>query len=590
MVKIPTLARLLVGLVASLTTTEAAPRQLFLLLGQSNMAGRGPLDQSPQLADPRIKVFTAANTWAPAQDPLHFDKPELAGVGPGLMFARQLEAADPTMEIGLVPAAVGGSSLDDWAPGGKLYTAALERARAALTGGELAGVLWHQGESDSAPEKAATYATRFSVFVARLRTDLRTPDLPVVVGETGRFRPDGAEINAVLAALPNQIPHCAFVASDGLADKGDRLHFDTSSARDLGRRYAGEWLKLHRATLPPPPEPEWHDVTTWGVEGREFVNEQRERWFDRLPAEAKEKVGDIIWNLSRDSSGMVAHFRTDATVIHVRYDLTKDQLAEPHMSAVGRSGVDLYARDETGHWRWVAVSRPESPTVKAELIHGLAPGFREYALYLPLANGLSSLSIGVTVGARFEGLRPRTSPIVFYGTSINHGYSASRPGMTHIAILGRRLDWPVANLGFSGNGRMDLAAARLLGRIDAAVFVIDCLPNMNPVMVAEKTVPFVRLLRELRPETPIVLVEDRRIANEWIVPVRRNFHDDNHAALLAAFTSLTKAGVSNLYYIQGDNLLGDDNDGTVDSSHPNDLGFFRQANAMEPELRRVLGR
>jgi hypothetical protein len=202
----------------------------------------------------------------------------------------------------------------------------------------------------------------------------------------------------------------------------------------------------------------WHDVTTWGVEGREWTERPRARWFDRFPAEAQKTVTDKVWNLSRDSTGMVVRFRTDAPSIHVHYKLMKAQLGMPHMPATGVSGVDLYARNTKGEWRWVGVTRPDTQEVKVEIIKDLAPGLREYAAYLPLYNGVESMSIGVPAGAAFEGLAPRPRPIVFYGTSITHGACASRPGMVHPAILGRRFDLPVVNLGFSGNGRMDAAS------------------------------------------------------------------------------------------------------------------------------------
>ncbi len=202
----------------------------------------------------------------------------------------------------------------------------------------------------------------------------------------------------------------------------------------------------------------------------------------------------------------------------------------------------------------------------------------------------SKLSIGVSAGAKFEPLAPRTTkPIVFYGTSITHGASASRPGMVHTAILGRRLDRPVINLGFSGNGRMDAAVGDYLGTIDAAVFVIDCLPNMDPKQVREKCIPLVKQLRAARPHTPIVLVEDRRHTNAWILPKLNQFHTDNHAALRECFDKLQQEGITQLYYIRGDDLLGEDSEGATDGSHPSDLGFVRQADIFEPVIRTALG-
>jgi len=332
----------------------------------------------------------------------------------------------------------------------------------------------------------------------------------------------------------------------------------------------------------------WHDVTGWGVEGRGWGDEPRARFFDRFPAAAEATVTPAVWNLSRDSAGMLARFRTDAATIRVRVALRSARLAMPHMPASGASGIDLYARNDDGAWRWVAATKPDAQALDVVLVEGLAPGKREYAAYLPLYNGVESLEIGVPAGTSLTGLEPRPRPIVFYGTSITHGACASRPGMTHAAILGRRLDRPVLNLGFSGNGRRDAAVGELLGRLDAACYVIDCLPNMDAAVVRERCVPLVRRLRGQRPMTPIVLVEDRRFTNEWIVPATRSFHDGNHAALREAFASLQTAGVGRLWYIPGDGLLGADGEGTVDASHPNDLGFMRQADAFEPVLRAAL--
>ena len=337
-------------------------------------------------------------------------------------------------------------------------------------------------------------------------------------------------------------------------------------------------------------ELDWHDVTAWGVEGRILPDQERKRWFDRLPASAEGRVTPAVWSLSRDSAGMMVRFKTDAPSIHVHYKVMKDKLGLPHMPATGVSGVDLYARDSDGRWKWVQVTKPATQEVKAEIIKDLAPGYREYAAYLPLYNGVEFLSIGVPKGAKFEGQAPRPRPIVFYGTSITHGACASRPGMVHTGILGRRFDMPVVNLGFSGNGRMDAAVGEYLVQLDAAVYVIDCLPNMQPAQVTEKCVPLVRQLRAAKPETPIVLVEDRRFTNDWITPLKRQFHTDNHAALRAAYDSLVKEGVKNLHYIEGDKLYGEDTEGATDASHASDLGFMRQADLFEPVLRRALGR
>jgi hypothetical protein len=348
---------------------------------------------------------------------------------------------------------------------------------------------------------------------------------------------------------------------------------------------------LPGATPIPAKEPalRWHDITRWGVEGRAWPEEQRERWFDRLPASAKDKVTKNVWNLSRDSAGMMVRFRTDSPTLWVNYILRSERMAGPNMTAIGASGIDVYARDQQGKWKWVGVTRPDKKVVRQAILSGLAPGLREYAAYLPLFNGIESLKIGVAEGANFEPLPPRgEKPIVFYGTSITHGASASRPGNVHTAILGRRFDRPVINLGFSGNGRMDLEVGQFLTRIDAAMYVIDCLPNMNPAEVAEKCVPLVKLLRNARPGTPIILVEDRRFANSWVWPSKDKHHTDNHMALRMSFETLKADGVTGLFYIEGDALIGTDTEGTTDGSHPNDLGFARQAEIFHPVLEAAL--
>ncbi len=332
----------------------------------------------------------------------------------------------------------------------------------------------------------------------------------------------------------------------------------------------------------------WYDVTSFNVEGRILPEQPRKRWFDRLPVSAESKVTPAVWNLSRHSAGMMVRFKTDATAIHVHYKLLNKNLAMSHMPATGVSGIDLYARDLQSKWRWVQVTRPNSQEVKTRLVSGLAKGEREYAAYLPLYNGIEFLSIGVSPGSKLKGLQRRQKPIVFYGTSITHGACASRPGMVHTAILGRRFDMPVVNLGFSGNGKMHTEVGEYLTQIDAAAYVIDCLPNMNAKMVEQRCIPLVKHIRAKKPNTPIVLVEDRRNTNSWIIPARAAHHTANHAALKKAFETLKAQSFKNLHYIPGDALYGTDGDGATDGSHANDLGFFRQADVFEPILRNAL--
>jgi hypothetical protein len=335
----------------------------------------------------------------------------------------------------------------------------------------------------------------------------------------------------------------------------------------------------------------WYDVRSVVVEGQGWADTKAP--FDRLPAKAEKRVRPPVWSLSRNSTGLCARFVTDATTLHARWTLTGKNLALPHMPATGVSGLDLYARTDAGKWQWVANGRPTGETTSARLVTGLSAGPREFLLYLPLYNGVSSVEVGLPKAAKLTKAddRPagRRKPVVFYGTSITQGGCASRPGMVHTAILGRRFEVPVVNLGFSGNGTLDPELAPLLGEIDAAVYVLDCLPNLDAKRVAERTGPFVTALRKARPDAPILLVEDRFYTNSPLLPGQRRHNTENHAALKKAYEVLTAAGVKHLHYLSGDGLLGDDGEGTVDGSHPTDLGFLRQADAFAGALAPLLG-
>lgn len=334
----------------------------------------------------------------------------------------------------------------------------------------------------------------------------------------------------------------------------------------------------------------YYDIRPLGVEGKAF--EDTKAPFDRLPGRAEGVVRAPVWSLSRDSAGMAVRFVTDAPAIHARWSLTKASLAMPHMAATGVSGLDLYVRTDAGRWHWLAVGKPAAQSTTATLVGNLPTGKREYLLYLPLYNGVSKVEVGVPKGHSLwqADARPvsRQKPIVFYGTSITHGACASRPGMCHPAILGRRFDRPVVNLGFSGNGTMDAEVGALVTEIDAAVYVIDCLPNMDAKAVAAKAEPLVRQLRKARPNVPIVLVEDRTYADAFLLKAKADRSAASRAELKKAYDKLVADGITGLHYLEGTKLLGEDGDDTVDSSHPTDLGFMRQADAMDAVLRPIL--
>lgn len=244
----------------SLLSSAQQPTDLYLLIGQSNMAGRGAVDSISKISTPAILVFNKSNNWVPATDPLHFDKKE-AAVGPGLSFAKTMLESQPGKIIGLIPCAVGGTSISKWQPGAydsatktHPYDDAVARAKIALKTGTLKGILWHQGEGDSGGKKYQMYARRFDSLLLNLSHDLgiNTTKIPIVIGELGPFYltkyPDShaPDLNAVLKEIPASHANIACVSTEGLTDKGDKTHFDTRSARELGKRYAEAMLQLQK--------------------------------------------------------------------------------------------------------------------------------------------------------------------------------------------------------------------------------------------------------------------------------------------------------------------------------------------------------
>ncbi len=332
---------------------------------------------------------------------------------------------------------------------------------------------------------------------------------------------------------------------------------------------------------------DWHNLREAELEGKGWS--ETKAFYDRLPARAEKMVRPPVWSLSQDSAGMCARFVTDSRTISARWILRKSNLAMPHMPASGVSGLDLYVKDH-GQWRWVGAGRPTSATNDAVLASHLAPGTNEFLVYLPLYNGVQNVELGVTPGSHFSPAPKRRNgqPIVFYGTSILHGGCASRPGMAYPSIIGRKLDRPVINLGFSGNALSEPELAQLLAELDPAAYVIDPLPNMDAALVRERIEPFIHTLRQAHPKTSIVLVESLAYADGFFVAPRKERYTASNAALRTVFARLKKDGVSNLHYVTGENLIGNDGEGTVDGTHPNDLGFMRMAEKIEPVLRKLV--
>jgi lysophospholipase L1-like esterase len=332
---------------------------------------------------------------------------------------------------------------------------------------------------------------------------------------------------------------------------------------------------------------QWHRIEPKDVEGQGWPDVQSP--FDRLPAKAEGIVKDRVWALARHTSGLNVQFSTNAKSIWVRWTVSNERLAMSHMPATGVSGVDLYVK-RGNVWLFAAAGRPSAyPTNEVRLVRGSGMRAARYRLYFPLYNGVTSLEVGVDAQATFKVEPPRTSPpIVFYGTSITQGGCASRPGMSYVAILGRRLDVPVLNLGFSGSGKAEPEVARLVAELDPAVLVLDPLGNLFPSEVSERLPHFIEVIRQSHPELPILLNENLYYPTTAIDAARENRVNDSNRRLQEILRQRQAEGDRWIEIIPASNLTLLDGDGTVDGTHPTDLGMKLMADAFEPSLRRAL--
>ena len=228
-------------MVACVLQAAEANFHLYLLVGQSNMAGRGKIELQDKEAVPRVLMLNKANEWVSAVDPISFDK-TIAGVSLGRTFGIEMAKANKEVKIGLIPSAVGGTPIRRWQQNGDLYKAALKRTKLAQKDGVIKGILWHQGEGDSGKEATAKiYEAQLHAMITAWRKDLGGGNIPIVVGEMGRFFKRAKfkhVVDAALKALPGKVKHAAWVSAEGLEHKGDVVHFNAAGYRELGKRYA----------------------------------------------------------------------------------------------------------------------------------------------------------------------------------------------------------------------------------------------------------------------------------------------------------------------------------------------------------------
>ena len=226
------------------------------------------------------------------------------------------------------------------------------------------------------------------------------------------------------------------------------------------------------------------------------------------------------------------------------------------------------------------------------IIANMTPEEREYMLYLPLYDGLASLYIGVdslsTIGQPLINSPLRDKPIVMYGTSILQGACASRAGMAHTNILSRRLNRECINLGFSGQGQLNLEIADVIANVDAGCFVLDFVPNATVEQMNERFEDFYQIIRSKHPTTPIILLEDpiftHSLFNQTIAfeIARKN------KTINLIYSDLNARGDDNVYFISSKDMISDDNEATVDGIHFTDIGMMLYADLVYPVIKQCI--
>jgi len=309
----------------------------------------------------------------------------------------------------------------------------------------------------------------------------------------------------------------------------------------------------------------------------------------RVQEEDRAKLTKAVQNLALRPAGINITFQTNSKSIAAKWKL-KPYKVQANMTPIGVNGLDLYGWNGKG-WQFVYVGIPSKDENSTTLISNLDGKMRHYKIYLPLYTELSSLEIGIDESAEIKPADPayiNQKKVAIYGSSITQGSSASRPGMAYPSILSRKLNVETINLGFSGNGKMEIEIADILAKIPADVYIMDCVPNPSPQQIKERSYPLIAKLRKLKPGVPIIMMESiQREFSNWNSEANTKLTQQN-AEFRITYDRLIREGNKNIYYIKSSELTGDDHEATTDGTHLSDLGFMRVAEAVQKVLKPLL--
>jgi len=339
-------------------------------------------------------------------------------------------------------------------------------------------------------------------------------------------------------------------------------------------------------------ELKWHTPTAAPFRLAGFAWFGRDRIYRRLPVQPKEPLPKAVDALASNTAGGQIQFQTDSKRLSVRVKLA-GAAGMVHMPATGQCGFDCYLGPPPQRYLNTAKYDLKQSSYEVSLFQLPTAEMRNVTLNFPLYMGVQEVSVGLEPQAEVRPAPPWASDrrVVVYGTSITQGGCASRPGMDYTNVLSRRLNVEFINLGFSGSGRGEPEVARTIAEIErVACFVLDYEGNSGPTEQLQKTFPeFIRILRAAHPHVPILVISRIAFAADSFNPAnlqecirRRDFQRDT-------LDRLRQQGDRALFFQDGSELLGEGFDEcTVDGVHPNDLGFMRMADSLEPVLRKIV--
>jgi len=294
-----------------------------------------------------------------------------------------------------------------------------------------------------------------------------------------------------------------------------------------------------------------------------------------------------IKTLLTHSAGLAIAFTSDTKSIEAKW-CNSNAKASGNLTPIAQKGLDLYVKIN-GYWQFAGVGKPDGTCTETALIKNMKPGLKEFLLYLPLYDRIEQLEIGIENGAVIQAIpNPFGKRILVYGSSILQGAAASRPGLAYPAILSRQTGLNFINMGLSGNAKMEKEVADLIAEIHADAFILDCVPNSSPEEIKNRTAYLIRSIRNKHPKVPIIVMQSVIRENGYVdLSIGAKVTAQNKE-ITQQIASLQKEGIQDLYFLKADNFLGSDHEGTVDGTHPNDLGFYRMVEDIRPKIVSIL--